>query len=95
MRGFEQGASTARCTIIQFHRPAELKLIRICERYAFPVCSPDIQGFLSWEKRSMKENAEDERKVGTLMYHSSSSGSAKRCRAERGSLLRRHGCAGP
>lgn len=46
MRGFEQGASTARCTIIQFHRPAELKLIRICERYAFPVCSPDIQGFL-------------------------------------------------
>ncbi|OUQ47906.1 hypothetical protein B5E62_15125 [Lachnoclostridium sp. An118] len=56
---------------------------------------PEAFGGAGREKRCMKENAEDERKVGTLMYHSSSSGSAKRCRAERGSLLRRHGCAGP
>ena len=35
MSWFEQGTSNARCTITQFHRPAELKLKRMCRS----VCS--------------------------------------------------------
>ena len=48
MRGFEQGTSNARCIIIQFHRPAELKLKRNRDRKCFPVCLPDIRDFFGF-----------------------------------------------
>ena len=45
MRWSEQDTSNPRCIIIQFHRPAKLKLVRICAEGLFPVCSPDIRVF--------------------------------------------------
>ena len=47
---FEQGTSSARCIITQFHRPAELKLKRMYTRHAAPVCSPDIREFYFFGK---------------------------------------------
>ena len=50
MSWFEQGTSNARCIIIQFHRPAELKLKRMCRSVFTPVCSPDIREFFYFDK---------------------------------------------
>ena len=44
MRGFEQGASRTRRIITQFHRPAELKLKRMCRSRIAPVCSHRTDG---------------------------------------------------
>ena len=63
MSWFEQGASNARCIIIQLHRPAELKLRRMCRRVFTPVCSPDMREFfLLWKEAFSWNPGKDESK---------------------------------
>lgn len=57
MRGFEQGTSKARCIIIQFHRPAELKLRRIYKGI-FPCMSVGHTGFFILPERKNKERVQ-------------------------------------
>ena len=57
MRWFEQGTSNARCIITQFHRPAELKLKRMCRRISSPVCLPNIREFLFLDKEMTRRGS--------------------------------------
>ena len=45
MRWFEQDTSSARCIIIQFHRPAKLKLRRMDRSAWFPCVLPNMRFF--------------------------------------------------
>ena len=51
MSWFEQGTSNARCIIIQFHRPAELKLKRMCRSMLLPYVHRTYGSFCFQEGR--------------------------------------------
>lgn len=50
MSWFEQGTSNARCTITQFHRPAELKLKRILAVCLLPYVLRTYGNFCFWKE---------------------------------------------